>query len=329
MSFAVRGLLQNSNTIFGSVTSGFTINSANSGTTTKSSNLPFSNSLHLELKIDGSTTSTESSTSTTTKKEEIESRTSNSLLTSSLEISKRESITEQTSSTISAISSLNEEINNEASPIRKASLTAEAETLISDLNSYINSAISEDSNLSSSVVISSVSPTDKDLTTSGSLTSINIQAISTLSDLGLSSLDFSDYEATSDALSSAALALSSKLNSYGSSSTSISTKVDTEVAQFNLEVKDLASTEKSQVLADLANSVVQSITNFTLSNTTPTDTVLSLVTDLSNTDRSDNEETESTLDNEDAESIATSQGYLHTYQSSDSSTTDESLNVQA
>jgi len=315
MSFSVSGILQNQNAVFGKVSSGFT----------NFSNIS-KNSLSLNQSNSTSSSTSETSSTINAKREDIENRTSNSLLTSSIAISKRESITNSTLSAVGKLTSLNDEISNEIDPTRKASLISEAETILSDLNSYLTSEISNDSNLSSNVVVSSISPTDSDLSSSGSITSISIQGISSLSDLGISALDFTDNETTESALNSATLSLAQKLNSYSNSTTSVTSKVETEVAQFNLEAKELESTDKEQTLKDLNNSVSQSILNFTTATTTSADSILNLITDSDENENSDSNEEESEI-------ISTSLTNLHTYESQTSelipNEQNDSLNVEA
>lgn len=328
MSFAIDGLLKNSSGLFSSSYSPYAFRKTIDPQGT------FSNSLSLEKLGDATNSNRLEPTTVEDKKNEVQDRVSNSLLTASQEINKRASILQNISSTIDKLGSLTTEANNETDPTRKALLTSEADTLLSDLNTFLTDRFSEDQNLSSTVTLSAITDQNPDFITTSPSTTISIEGIPSISELGLDSMDFNNYDTSISLLTAASSIVSQKLSSLSSSASQIGATVDEEITKFKLEASNLANKDKEETLKDLANSVVNSINSFINNNQTSPDAVIELLNDNKETDSQNSKDTpaisERSNDKLDLDTLATYQSKAtYLIPPSASTSEDSGVDVQA
>jgi hypothetical protein len=225
--------------------------------------------LEPRLKIAPSATSSSSSSdqvASTSEREKVNSRTSNLLLTSSIALQKRKDLTSSMLDTVNTVQDLLVQYSNEADPIKKELIGAEITNSLSSSNSEINTEISKDSTLSSNNNIKTVVSPGGDLKNSENTASIQIDKLSTYSDIGLSSIDLSDVESSYNKLEESKAILSSKISSYDSNLTSIGVEVKQQVSKFDASNKANSIDSKEDFASAISNSIKNLISEKPINN---------------------------------------------------------------
>ncbi len=202
----------------------------------------------------------------TSERDKINSRTSNLLLSSSIALQKRKDLTNSMLDTVNKVQDLLVRYSNEADPIKKELIGAEITNSLSSSNSEINNEISQDSTLSLNNNIKTVVSPGDDLRNSENTASIQIDKLTTYSDIGLSSIDLSDVESSYNKLEESKAILSSKIASYDSNLTSIGVEVKQQVSKFDSSNKSNSIESTEDFASIISNSIKNLVTEKPIDN---------------------------------------------------------------
>ena len=196
-------------------------------------------------------------------------------------INTRESFTHKQQVTVEALLAKAREIKREADPVRRDSLASDAASLISSAQAEETNAIQSDSSLDDDQRVQVTLDSSVPVGNSSRSLSTSINAVSTLSQIGVtSSLSFSssNIDSTISTLEAAQQTLLSKQSSYESSRSDISSEISTRGVSAQLRA-DLDGSGIESLAASLSKKIADSAESLLASNNVGKIDVSSLIDD--------------------------------------------------
>jgi hypothetical protein len=199
------------------------------------------------------------------RREQVESRASNSLLNASQNLSKKEALTSSLLEVVKSVQSLTSELENEVNPLRQSKLKEDIQAQIDQAEESFQRAINDDPNLMTQGSFTVPVFNNKEEVTTGQIKTITISAAFSPNDVGITSLDTSDIESLKATLADARSSLNSKQSELESSRTEITGSVKDKIQELELE-RDTSVDEISIRTEELAKQITSSTDKFIIQN---------------------------------------------------------------
>jgi len=270
-----------------------------------------------KLKIDKSTASSQQNSSDTrvaSDRQRVENKIGNLLLTSATQLTVRSSLNQSFSDGVSKLKTLAKSIKTEVDPTRKEDLIAEANSVLTSLQSQYDSAVADDPNLSKDINITALVKPGDQTTDSSKYKKVSISGATSPNASGLSGIDFSDPDTAIEKIDISLATYSQKQNSYNATSTEIAGATSKALSQLSAgdDVKKIDDAEKKA--QDLANQITDSSEKLLSQNKIDNTAVKDLLESKKEDDNSESENKEDTNKKSDSASAQKISQYSNSYQ---------------
>ncbi|HMO17634.1 MAG TPA: hypothetical protein PKA63_05420 [Oligoflexia bacterium] len=222
---------------------------------------------------DPNISTTEANQSSSNRREQVESRASNTLLNASQKVSSRKNAIEGLEKTLSSIGSLITELKNETNPNRQESIKSEIQTLVNDAKSSFAKASERDPNIRDNTTFSVLTKKPDEGNDTQKFSSVNVAGVPSPEDLGIESLDLSDLEESEQTVSNARQVLKQKSNELDSNASEIGIVVREKRNSLSAEAPE----NPEESAKNLADAIKTSAQFFVQDNEPKNDAVSALV----------------------------------------------------
>lgn len=199
------------------------------------------------------------------RREQVESRASNSLLNASQNLSKKEVLTSSLLEVVKSVQSLTSELENEVNPLRQSKLKEDIQAQIDQAEESFQRAINDDPSLITQGSFTIPVFNNKEDANTTQIKTITISAAFSPDDIGITSLDTSNIESAKATLADARSSLNSKQSELESSKTEITGAVKDKIQELELE-RNNSVEDISLRTEELAKQITSSTERFIIQN---------------------------------------------------------------